>query len=71
MLHFHTNVVRKQKTAYEISLGLVGSEMCIRDSYMIYTVSVVPDGPVREIDVAFSYECCTKVEDFRDAVVEI
>ena len=23
---------RKQKTAYEISLGLVGSEMCIRDS---------------------------------------
>ena len=22
----------KQKTAYEISLGLVGSEMCIRDS---------------------------------------
>jgi len=24
---------------------------------MIYTVSVVPDGPVREIDVAFSYEC--------------
>ena len=21
----------KQKTAYEISLGLVGSEMCIRD----------------------------------------
>ena len=40
-------------------------------NYMIYTVSVVPDGPVREIDVAFSYECCTKVEDFRDAVVEI
>ena len=38
---------------------------------MIYTVSVVPDGPVREIDVAFSYECCTKAEDFRDAVVEI
>ena len=26
----------KQKTAYEISLGLVGSEMCIRDSY--YTI---------------------------------
>ena len=24
--------VLKQKTAYEISLGLVGSEMCIRDS---------------------------------------
>ncbi|GKR63574.1 hypothetical protein KAM477_41960 [Aeromonas caviae] len=23
----------KQKTAYEISLGLVGSEMCIRDSF--------------------------------------
>ena len=23
----------KQKTAYEISEGLVGSEMCIRDSY--------------------------------------
>ncbi len=23
----------KQKTAYEISLGLVGSEMCIRDSW--------------------------------------
>ncbi len=23
----------KQKTAYEISLGLVGSEMCIRDRY--------------------------------------
>ncbi len=22
----------KQKTAYEVSLGLVGSEMCIRDS---------------------------------------
>ena len=40
-------------------------------NYMIYTVSVVPDGPVREIDVALSYECCTKVEDFRDAVVEI
>ena len=24
----------KQKTAYEISLGLVGSEMCIRDRYL-------------------------------------
>ena len=23
----------KQKTAYEISLGLVGSEMCIRDRF--------------------------------------
>ena len=26
------NTNKKQKTAYEISLGLVGSEMCIRDS---------------------------------------
>ena len=25
----------KQKTAYEISLGLVGSEMCIRDSVLL------------------------------------
>ena len=24
-------LAKKQKTAYEISLGLVGSEMCIRD----------------------------------------
>ena len=28
----------KQKTAYEISLGLVGSEMCIRDSPQLYTI---------------------------------
>ena len=25
----------KQKTAYEIELGLVGSEMCIRDSFYL------------------------------------
>ncbi len=34
----------KQKTAYEISLGLVGSEMCIRDSV---TTGV---SKVREVD---------------------
>ena len=28
----------KQKTAYEISEGLVGSEMCIRDSYLYATI---------------------------------
>ena len=28
-----TKAEAKQKTAYEISLGLVGSEMCIRDRY--------------------------------------
>ena len=28
----YEQAVFKQKTAYEISLGLVGSEMCIRDS---------------------------------------
>ena len=27
----------KQKTAYEIVLGLVGSEMCIRDSARTHT----------------------------------
>ncbi|CZR82769.1 hypothetical protein CDFC105_53668 [Clostridioides difficile] len=27
----------KQKTAYEIRLSLVGSEMCIRDRYKEYT----------------------------------
>ena len=29
----------KQKTAYEIRLSLVGSEMCIRDSYRDYFTS--------------------------------
>ena len=29
----------KQKTAYEISLGLVGSEMCIRDSFQMAQIS--------------------------------
>ena len=27
----------KQKTAYEIGVRLVGSEMCIRDSYTVAT----------------------------------
>ena len=30
----------KQKTAYEISEGLVGSEMCIRDSVYIGTICI-------------------------------
>ena len=28
----------KQKTAYEIGVRLVGSEMCIRDSYAVFLV---------------------------------
>ena len=28
----------KQKTAYEIRLSLVGSEMCIRDRYIIVVI---------------------------------
>ena len=34
----------KQKTAYEISEGLVGSEMCIRDSAKI---GILPEGMYR------------------------
>ena len=34
------DVELKQKTAYEISLGLVGSEMCIRDSSRLVSRSV-------------------------------
>ena len=30
----HPFYTGKQKTAYEISLGLVGSEMCIRDRFL-------------------------------------
>ena len=38
MKNFFINFFFKQKTAYEISLGLVGSEMCIRDRLMTVTV---------------------------------
>ena len=34
----------KQKTAYEIRLSLVGSEMCIRDRDVLSTLVVVGDG---------------------------
>ena len=33
----------KQKTAYEISLGLVGSEMCIRDSEIVVPSKTDPN----------------------------
>ena len=33
----------KQKTAYEISACLVGSEMCIRDSYLTATYNCNPN----------------------------
>ena len=32
----------KQKTAYEMLRSLVGSEMCIRDSYIIDQVAELP-----------------------------
>ncbi len=31
----------KQKTAYEVSLGLVGSEMCIRDRFYQHIVIMI------------------------------
>ena len=34
----------KQKTAYEISEGLVGSEMCIRDSFRRSALRSMPTG---------------------------
>ena len=41
----------KQKTAYEISLGLVGSEMCIRDS-VLGRAFFVGSRPLRSIPIA-------------------
>ena len=32
----------KQKTAYDIEYGLVGSEMCIRDRYMAISALEIP-----------------------------
>ena len=39
----------KQKTAYEISLGLVGSEMCIRDSTGAAVAAAIGSGADRTI----------------------
>ena len=43
--------VFKQKTAYEIEYGLVGSEMCIRDSPLIVVSSSSP-APIRDVVLA-------------------
>ena len=40
----------KQKTAYEISLGLVGSEMCIRDSMSTAEGSLIIRGESLHIE---------------------
>eukprot|EP00825_Cyclidium_porcatum_P051174 TRINITY_DN9329_c0_g1_i6.p2 TRINITY_DN9329_c0_g1~~TRINITY_DN9329_c0_g1_i6.p2 ORF type:complete len:119 (+),score=13.79 TRINITY_DN9329_c0_g1_i6:13-369(+) len=38
----------KQKTAYEIMPSLVGSEMCIRDRYNVFSPSMI-DGVIRKL----------------------
>eukprot|EP00831_Metopus_contortus_P012789 TRINITY_DN1514_c0_g1_i1.p1 TRINITY_DN1514_c0_g1~~TRINITY_DN1514_c0_g1_i1.p1 ORF type:complete len:551 (+),score=94.09 TRINITY_DN1514_c0_g1_i1:68-1720(+) len=40
----------KQKTAYEMQRGLVGSEMCIRDSYFSMGCGKIEKPPLRKID---------------------
>ena len=37
-----SSIVFKQKTAYEIGVRLVGSEMCIRDSPSVPSLSLSP-----------------------------
>ncbi|GAB5835385.1 hypothetical protein JMUB7547_28390 [Staphylococcus aureus] len=53
----------KQKTAYEMSASLVGSEMCIRDSYNGYNnyLSLIHiSEPTRLRCISYAVFCLTK-----------
>ena len=58
----------KQKTAYEISLGLVGSEMCIRDSNKTYREErrfenlLIFDGRIKPHTVKVEAALCKSIQ---------
>ena len=56
----------KQKTAYEITTRLVGSEMCIRDRYMHLKVSVSHSDIPEDDTPRDTYSCLLYTSDAAD-----